>query len=198
MYLLYAIITLIAVITAFILFAKIKIIFEYKKYPGEKLYTDIHISYGFIKLDKLVSKSISKASEKKSSKPQNKDMTFIKKIKSYTQTFRILKNVYSKNRWFIRKRLLIDPINFHLKFGFGDASATGIMTGAINTMLYWMLAFLNQIGTVKNHYFEVVPVFEARGFASEARGSISLRMINILTIAVRLYLTYKKTIKTNK
>lgn len=198
MYFLYAVIALIIVITAFILFAKIKIIFEYKKYPGEKLYTDIRVSYGFIKLDKLVSKSISKASEKKSDSSKNKDMTLIKKIKSYTQTFRILKTVYSKNRWFIRKRLLIDPLKFHLKFGFGDAAATGIMTGAINTMLYWMLSFLDRIGTVKNHYFEVVPVFESRGFASEARGSITLRMINILTIAVRLYLTYKKTIKTNK
>ena len=61
MYLMYAVITLIIVITVFLLFAKIKIIFEYKKYPGEKLYTDIHVSYGFINLDKLVSKSISKA-----------------------------------------------------------------------------------------------------------------------------------------
>ena len=72
------------------------------------------------------------------------------------------------------------------------------MTGAINTMLYWMLSFLDRIGTVRNHYFEVAPVFQERGFASEARGSIELRMINILTVAVRLYLTYKKTIKINK
>ncbi len=196
MYLLYAVIALVIVITAFILFAKIKIIFEYKKYPGEKLYTDISVSYGFIKLDKLVSKSISKASEKKTAKES--DMTFIKKVKSYAETFRILKTVYSKNRWFIRKRLSIDPLKFHLKFGFGDAAVTGIATGAINTMLYSLLSLLDRIGTVRNHYFEVVPVFESRGFACETRGSISLRMINILTIAVRLYLTYKKTIKTNK
>ena len=198
MYLLYAVITLIIVITVFLLFAKIKIIFEYKKYPGEKLYTDIHVSYGFINLDKIVSKSISKASEKKSAKSDDKDITFVKKIKSYAETFRILKTVYSKNRWFIRKRLLIDPVKFHLKFGLGDAAATGIMTGAINTLLYWMLSFMDRIGTVRNHYFEVVPVFQERGFACETRGSITLRMINILMVAVRLYLTYKKTIKINK
>ncbi len=198
MYLLYAVIALIIVITAFMLFAKIKIIFEYKKYPGEKLYTDIRVTYGFIKLDKLVSKVISKASAKKSFGSEDKEMTIIKKVKAYAKTIRILKTVYSKNRWFIRKRLLIDPLKFHLKFGFGDAAVTGIMTGAINTMLYSLLSLLDRIGTVKNHYFEVVPVFESRGFACVARGSITLRMINILTIAVRLYLTYKKTIKTNK
>lgn len=178
-------------ILLYLFFAKIRIVFEYKKYPGEKLYTSIKLSYGFINLSGLLKKKKLKLSQNK----QETDIGIIDKIKKYEKTLKILCKVYSKNRWFIRNRINVERLNFHLKFGLGDAAATGIATGAINSVLYWLLAFVNRVGTVKKHYFEVVPVFEGSGFISEARGSISLRMINILTIAVRVYLTYKRVSK---
>lgn len=191
MYLMYAVITLIIVITVFLLFAKIKIIFEYKKYPGEKLYTDIKLFYGFIDLSSFLRK-LSTSRKKSSSFSPEKTLD---KIRKYEKVFRILCKVYSKNKWYIRNRIHVEKLNFHLKFGLGDAAATGILTGAINSMLYWLLAFINCVGTVEKHYFEVVPVFNSKGLASESRGRITLRMINMLTIAVRLYLTYKKVSK---
>jgi len=196
MLILYAIIILLTSLLMFLLFAKIKIFFEYKKYPGEKLYTDLRISIGFLKLDKHLNKLISNTSKKADKKSDNKDIK--KKLSNYTKTFKILKKVYSKNRWYIRKRFNIDKLNLHLKFGLGDAAATGIMTGAIWSLLYSFLALLSQIGTVKKHFFEVAPVYTESGFAFQSSIKLSLRLINIISVVLRLYLTYKKVSKENK
>ncbi len=191
------IIALITLITAILFFTKIKIFFEYKKYPGEKLYKEIKVSVGFIALDKFTKKLFQgepKPGKIKSKKKKN----LLTEIKTYTELFKTVKKVYSKNRWYIRKALKAENIDFHLKFGLGDAAATGVMTGAIWSLLYSLLAFLCQIGTVKKHYFEVAPVYTEAGFIFKAGAKASIRAISAISIILRLYFTYKKLCKEAK
>lgn len=194
MVILYIALAIIAFVVLFILTAKIKVFCEYKKYPGEKLYTDIRITFGGINVTKLISKKVSYKSGKTSEKDEKK---LLDKLKSYARTISIVKKVYSKNRWYIRKRIYAERINFHLKFGLNNAATTGIATGAIWTILYGLLALLGQLGTVKEHFFEVVPVFTEAGFISEGRIKLRFRLIGILSVALRLYLTYKKVQREN-
>ncbi len=191
------IIVLLTLIISFLLFAKIKIIFEYKKYPGEKLYKEIKVSVGFIVLDKFIQKLFQ--GEPKPGKTKSKEKKdLLSEIKTYTELFKTLKKVYSKNRWYIRKTLKADNIDFHLKFGLGDAAATGVMTGAIWSLLYAILAFLCQIGSVKKHYFEVVPVYTEAGFIFKAGAKVSVRVISAFSLVLRLYFTYRTLRKSKK
>ncbi len=184
---------LLAVLAFFIIFAltaKIKIFFEYKKYPGEKLYIDYKITLGGINLKPLLKKSA------KSKNPKPKDEKgLIQKLKDLAKAISIVTKVYSKNRWYIQKRLTAEDISFHLKFGLTDAAATGIATGAIWAVLYNILALIGRIGTLKNHNFEVVPVYTEAGFISEGSFKLSFRSIGIISVILRLYLTYKKLTK---
>ena len=194
MVVLYIIIAIIAVLIIFALTAKINIFYEYKKHPGEKLYTDFKITVGGINITKLLSGIKVKKTGISTEKEQKK---LVDKLKSFAKTLSVIKKVYSKNRWYIRKRIYAERINFHLKFGLNNAATTGIATGAIWSVLYGILALLGQIGTVKEHYFEVVPVFTEAGFISEGNVRVSFRTISILSVAIRLYLTYKNIQKEN-
>ena len=185
---------IIAFLIIFALTAKINIFCEYKKHPGEKIYTDFKVSLGGINITKLLSKINVKKAEVTTEKEQKK---LVDKLNSYAKTLSVLKKIYSKNRWYIRKRIYAERINFHLKFGLNNAATTGIATGAIWSVLYGILALLGQIGTVKEHYFEVVPVFTEAGFISEGNVKVSFRMISILSVGLRLYLTYKNIQKEN-
>jgi len=192
---------LIAVLLLIILFlsAKIKIIFEYKKYPGEKLYTELNLKIGFLSLTRLLNKKAKKQKKKETvPSPHEKEKTFKDKVKNYTKTFKILTKVYSKNRWKIQKTLIIDNVDIHIKFGLFDAAQTGIATGAVWTMLYSGLALCSAAGTVKKHFFEVAPVFTEAGFMSQGSIRLSVRVFSAVVLALRLYVTYNVISKENK
>ncbi len=191
---LYATIIFLAILLA-LLFSKIKFFCEYKKYPGEKLYTDFRISVGFVPLGSLAKKKIKKNAPKSKIKNEEK---LIHTLKRYARTLKIVKEVYAKNRWHIRKTLKVEKLNFHIKFGLSDAAITGIATGAIWSVLYSLTALISQVGTLNKHYFEVVPVYTEKGFISEGRVKLNIRVINAISLCARLYLTYKKVTKTSK
>lgn len=207
MVILYIILAVIALIIIFAFTAKIKIFLEYKKYPGEKLYIDYNITLGGISLSRFIKPVISKNEKKQTgkSKPQKAekakskdDKSLIQKLKDYAEAVSVVKKVYSKNRWFIRRRIFVEDVEFHLKFGLYDAASTGIATGALWTLLYAILALVGQIGTLKNHNFEVVPVFTEAGFISQGGIRVRFRMISIISVALRLYLTYIRISKNQK
>lgn len=209
MVILYIILSVIALIIIFALTAKIKIFLEYKKYPGEKLYIDYNVTLGGISLSRFIKSAVSKPKKKKipantqkskkAKKPETTDhKSLIQKLKNYAEALSIVKKVYSKNRWFIRRRIFVENVDFHLKFGLNDAASTGIATGAVWSILYGILALVGQIGTLKDHTFEVVPVFTEAGFISQGGIRVRLRMISIISVALRLYLTYIMISKKQK
>lgn len=176
---------IIAVIVAIILFSKIKIFFEYKKLPGEKLYTDLSVRIGFIKIP------LSKNKRAKNKK-ETSDSKISEKVKNYVSTFKIVKQIYKKHRYRIRKNFVVDNFDFHIKFGTGDAASTGILTGAIWSFLYGANGLVSTVGILKKHYFEVVPVYAERGLILQGSTRISARVASLLVLALRIYITYKK------
>lgn len=183
----------------FAFLVKVRIVFEVTKVKGEAFKNSIRITFfggkvGF-NLKDLTYKNKSKTDVKK----EKNDEKILDKIKNYMKTFKILKEVYSKNKFFIRDRLVLEDTKAYVKFGFGDAAVTGIATGAVWSLLYQILAFLSSIGTVRDHDFDVVPVYNERGFCLNVNGIISFRMINIIRVVLKLVRTYRKIIReTNK
>lgn len=183
----------------FAFLVKVRIVFEVTKVKGEAFKNSIRITFfggkvGF-NLKDLTYKNKSKTDVKK----EKNDEKILNKIKNYMKTFKILKEVYSTNKFFVRDRLVLEDTKAYVKFGFGDAAVTGIATGAVWSLLYQILAFLSSIGTVRDHDFDVVPVYNERGFCLNVNGIISFRMINIIRVVLKLVRTYRKIIReTNK
>ena len=183
----------------FAFLVKVRIVFEVTKVKDEAFKNSIRITFfggkvGF-NLKDLTYKNKSKTDVEK----EKNDEKILDKIKNYIKTFKILKEVYSKNKFFIRDRLVLEDTKAYVKFGFGDAAVTGIATGAVWSLLYQILAFLSSIGTVRDHDFDVVPVYNERGFCLNVNGIISFRMINIIRVVLKLVRTYRKIIReTNK
>ena len=194
-----ALIALLVSALLFVLLVKVRIVFEVTKIKGEAFKNSIRITFfgnkiGF-NLRDLTYKNKSKADVKK----EKSDEKILDKIKNYIKTFKILKEVYSKNKFFIRDRLVLEDTKAYVKFGFGDAAVTGIATGAVWSLLYQVLAFVSSIGTVKDHDFDVVPVYNERGFCLNVNGIISFRMINIIRVVLKIVRTYRKIVReTNK
>ena len=187
---LYVIIAIIILLVFTLLFSKFKIYFEYKKYPGEKLYTKLSVSFGFINLNRFADK-LSKKAENEVNKADKSEDGMIKKLKKEVQTLKAVKSVYSKNRWHIRDVIKVENLDFHVKFGLSDAAKTGIAVSEVWTVLYIARAFIAQVGTLKNHYFEVCPSYNEETFICQGNIKIGMRMISAIVLFTRLYLTYK-------
>ena len=188
---LYFIIVLIIVLGFIItfLFSKITVVLEYKKYPGEKLYSKLRLTLFGFSLDKLIKE---RAKPKKEETDSKEKVSLAKKLEAYTRTIKTVSKIYSSSRYHIQRSLCVETLDFHIKFGVGDAAATGILTGAIWTLLYSLTALVSCVGTLRDHYFEVVPVYTEAGLITEGRAKFSIRIINAIFLAVKLYLTYKK------
>ncbi len=193
----YILIAVILISVFLILLSKINFFVEYKKYPGEKLYTDMKLSIGFVNLSGLIKPGVMSSGKKKSpsSPEEEKDKKLVTKLQSFAKAMEILKALYCEAGRYNKKILVVENLDFHLKFGLFDAAQTGIATGAIWTILYSALAVADHLGTVKKHFFEVVPVFTEAGFMSQGKIKVSVRVINALSLAARLYLTYRKVLK---
>jgi len=188
---------LIGIILVAVLVIKVRIVFEFSKTHGDKARNSIRITFFGEKVG-FDLKDFSWKSKKNKEEKVEKDEKFLDKIKGYIKTFKILKEVYSKNKYFIKERMVLENTNVSVKFGLGDAAITGIATGAVWTLLYNMLAFLSCIGTVRDHNFEVEPVYNESGFSMDINGIISFRLINIIRVVLKLVRTYHAVIKVNK
>jgi len=201
LYTILGILAALAVILLAVLFIKVRIVFSFTKNHGEKAKNSIRITFfgeklGF-DLKDLSWKNKKKKEEKVKEKVEEKEK-ILDKIKGYIKTFKILREVYSKNKYFIKKRLVLENTNVSVKFGLGDAAVTGIAIGAVWTLLYSILAFLSCIGTVRDHEFKVDPVYNETGLEMDVNGIISFRLINIIRVVVKLVRTYRAVIRVNK
>ena len=192
-----ALAALLGVALILVLVVKARIVFEVTKVKDEPFHNAIKITFFDEKLGFDLKDLAYKNKSKETVKKEKDNEKILDKIKNYIKTLKILKKVYSKNRFFIRKRLVMENANVYIKFGFGDAAVTGIATGAVWSLLYQMLAFLGCIGTVKDHEFDIVPVYNEAGFCMNVKGIISFRLINIIHVVLRIIWTYRAMIKEN-
>ncbi len=197
MYIFFAIAAIIILITSVILFSKLRLTVSYCKNEGEKPEFSVTVSL----LGKIIIKknnSNIKHTEKRidlsnaEKESEEKDKKLIEKLKTLAESFSIVKNVYSKNRRSIKKCILAEKLDIYIKFGLFDAMQTGIATGIVWALLYNMLSLISAVGTVYEHGFEVEPVFDKAGFCSSGKGIFSFRLINIIIVSLKVYITYKK------
>lgn len=178
---LYIILATLAVVVIWLLMSKIKVYYAYEKYPEEKFKSTLKLHLGFIDFSWLI-----------------KDSTLEEKLKLWLKILKILKKVYPKNRTLVQKSLMVDDIDFHIKFGLSDPDKTAPASAAIWAFLHSILSLASSLATLKHHFFEVVPVYTEPGLIVKGHFKISIRFFNALSILWRMYLIYRKLPKKIK
>ncbi len=201
MYIFYAITVITILILLLPLFAKIKLEISYCKNEGEKLTLSVVVSIFGRQVFKTDGKSVpifSEKDKKHEKDTEEKGEKLIDKIKSLADSIAMVKAVYSKNKYKIKKCIAARDMEIYIKFGLFDAMQTGIATGLLWALLYNALALISTVGTVYEHKFEVVPVFDKSGFCSSGKGIFCFKLINVIGVLLRVYITYKRYTKKKK
>lgn len=197
MYIIFSVIAALLLLFSLILFPKIRLVIGYKKDEGEKFFLD----FSFYIFGKKFSKknipySYKKNHEKTDEKlSEEKSTNAIKKIKNFAESISIVKKTYSKNKKGIKKAISAEKIDVCIKFGMFDAMQTGIATGVVWALLYNSLALVSTIGTVYEHEFQVEPIFDKPYFCLNGKCIFSFRLINIICVTAKIYITYKRLCK---
>ncbi len=123
----------------------------------------------------------------------------LQKIKNGISLFKSVKRASVRALGYLRHKIDISETRVMLRFGTGDAAATGMICGA-----FW--AALGNLYIIGGKFFnlgfpsvKLTPVFESKAFELEAESIIGVRPAHIINAAVIALFTYffqeRKTIK---
>lgn len=127
----------------------------------------------------------------------DKSKKFLDKARELNNILDKVLKTYNGSRNHIKKKIIVNNIDFYIKFGLFDAAQTGIAIGYIWGALYGLYAFICENATVKRHNFQVEPYYENYWLEIKTSGIIKLTLVNIISVALRIYFNYKK-INKNK
>lgn len=225
LYLLAALLALILLVTA-ALWSKLMVIV---RYGGEglsltfKLWCFKYSLSGFKGSDKPKEKKDKKKKKKKKEDAEDEDkeenggkdggetdekakdeekVGALQKIKDGISLFKSVKRASVRALKYLKHKIDISETRVRLKFGTGDAAATGMICGA-----FW--AALGNLYIIGGKFFNLgfpsvnlTPVFESKAFELEAESIIEVRPAHIINAAVLALFTYffqeKRTIKKQK
>lgn len=134
--------------------------------------------------------------EKTESKDEKKDAKSIfEKLLDLYKELQKVKYTCITSKDFIKKRLVLKELNVLIEFGLSDAAKTGIATGAVWATIYNVLEFLTKFVTLKNHKFNVEPDYNNEKYYASFDGIITVRIVNIISIALYVLMKYMKISK---
>lgn len=177
-------------IVFFLLFHKLSIFVEYR---NKKIKLVFKTSLFRYILDderlKRLSKKDKKADANDGKSEEDKFFGKVQKIKGkYTEAKEIIDTVLDC----AGDRVEFSDIFIRAEFGTGDAASTGILYGAIWTLIGNVYAFLCRFFNIKFPEVELVPDFNQKTFEIEAEGIIKIRIVHIITAAMCGFKVYKK------
>jgi len=133
---------------------------------------------------------------------KKKEDTFsFSKLKSTTEIiheqYAMFKQVFSKVRNYLKRRLVCNQLTFYLDFGLGDAALTGISSGIVWGTVYNMVAIINSSCILKKTDINIHPDF------NESKANIDLcciftfRIVHIIIIFGIFLFSYFKLLLNN-
>ena len=189
---------IIAAVTAIILiaaFLPVRVIFSYHT-AGE---TRLSIKIAFFKISFLpVKKKNHKKKQKK--KAEKNTPTPNKKNSSNTNKIRQVLDLYDKFAedfgalldYTSRKSVSFEQLTLHIRYSTGDAAATGILCGMINSVVYSLLGIIHQRAQLENPDIIIQPEFDDAHFIAESECILRLKNVHIIVIAVKVLLLIRR------
>ena len=188
------IIALILLIFAVLLFVPFFFVIEFSKKEDKKNF-DVKVKYLFFNI---------KTKEKKNEKPdetvkEKDNTTLTEKVKNGIEIFKENEDdVVDILHYASEKAVKIRNLTFCMDFGLSDPMDTGISTGAINGIIYNVLALLNNFFEIEECNVKINPDFERKHMDISSRCILKIKSVHIIIIVFKVLKMYFKITKIKK
>ncbi len=109
----------------------------------------------------------------------------LEKIKNLKNGYDNMKGVLDEVLGLLKDKAEFSGIYIRVKYGTGDAAITGIIYGAIWSLVGSVYALLCRYFRIRFPELELEPVFGGKVFEIEAEGIITTRLVHIITASIR-------------
>ncbi len=192
------IVLLVAALFFWVLYPKLNIIIEYRGGKLKILFRSILFRYtldderirGFSGKGKK--KTTGEETEKKESEPEQTAESFFGKVEKFKRQFYEIKEVIDVVFEYAGGRIEFSDIYVFARYGTGDAAHTGMIYGAVWGLVGNVYAFLCRYFNIEFPSIELVPMFNEKTFQLDAEGIIKMRLVHIITAALRGFKVYNK------
>ncbi len=194
---LYIVLIILVLFTVAVLFTKMSLLIKVGKPHDGDFKAELTLSVlgqsidlsQFIKDDKKTSKQADKSEKKKTKKAKPPLGERLHKLRVNIERGRY---TYLLSKRYVRKKIKMLNLDFHMTFGLDDAAHTGIATGAAWGSVYNIFGFLDRLFTVKSHKFNIIPVFDGECFDFAFETKLRFSLSNLVAIAFAVFTNYLK------
>lgn len=181
---------LILTILVFLLYSPLRITVEYR---NQKLAIEFRCRF----LKWRTKDSNFKKRKNGESAPQDKENMpgILERLTTFRKSYDGVKDIVDEVLDLVKNRAEFSGIFIRIKYGTGEAALTGMIYGAIWTLVGNIYSFLCRFFRIEFPELELEPVFGGKAFEIEAEGIITTRLVHIITAglrSLRLYLKNKK------
>lgn len=131
-------------------------------------------------------------------KEQSDSDSFFGKLSGLKKTWQEQKSVIDAFVRSTRHKIRVSDIYVRVRYGTGDAAATGMIYGAVWSLVGTVYAFLCRSFYIGFPDIELEPVYDKKVFSCEAEGIITVRPVHIIIAAFRSLKIYLKNKKERK
>ena len=185
-----------AVLVLIFLFLRLNFYFSghFNSADGKNFTLRFYVFHPKIGFDIKFKETKKEKEKKEAEKIEGKD-NFIDKAKRLKNNANILSNTFSASKGHIKNAITVKNINLDMKFGLGDAAATGISTGILWGTVYSVFALVCKLFTVNTHNFSIDPIFNKKTVQIRLDGVVYTRLADVLTAAFVIFKNYSKAKK---
>ena len=181
-----SIIILVAVLLMIPLYVNMQYVFD-----TENSRARIYLKYLFFTIELVPSKKKDKPDKKKKNKSksdesENKKFTF-DMFKGYMdKVYSIREDIFEILSILFNKAVYIKDLSIYSEFGFDDPMATGLVTGAANTVVYNMLSVIERHANLGRRTVSLIPDFDNPHFLVRIKSIIKIKNVHIIVIVLKL------------
>ena len=196
MKILVAIFAMIILIFAVLLFVPFFIVIEFSKKEDNKN-SDIRIKYLIFNVK--IKNRENKSENKENAIKEKDNTTLTEKVKNGIEIFKENEDdVVDILHYASEKAVKIRNLTFCMDFGLSDPMDTGISTGAINGVIYNVLALLNNFFEIEECNVKINPDFERKHMDISSRCILKIKSVHIIIIVFKVLKMYFKITKIKK
>ena len=114
------------------------------------------------------------------------DKSWTKQLKQAKEFFSVLQDLLHILLEHVKKYVTIKKVRISYTFGFSDAAATGIFSGAVYAVVHGFLAYLDSAFKVQEHQVEIQPDFNQPRQEFAAELVVRILMVHLVTLVFKL------------
>ncbi len=184
------IIVLILALLIFLLYSPLKITVEYR---NQKL--AIEFRCRFLKWRTKDSHFKKKKNGEPASQDKGNMPGVLERLTTFRKSYDGVKDIVDEVLDLVKNRAEFSGIFVRVRYGTGEAALTGMIYGAIWTLVGNIYSFLCRFFRIEFPVVELEPVFGGKAFEIEAEGIIKTRLVHIITAGLRSLRLYSKNKK---